>query len=647
MKKLSVLLLALLLIATGCFSEKNETTENKTKAVKAATYPSKYSTMNLRGTCNNWGTTAMTLVSDYTWSVTATFGNTTTERFKFDATTNWGTNFGDNNKDKIADINGSDIPVTAGKTYEITFNDNTKAYSVTEKTVSVRDINIYGILDGMGAGINYSFLKVNLYKTTAPGIVVQSGYFSGPECAKIFRGLEQSTSYIASISQFDEITATFYTGGVGFTTSIENKYQPSQSINIIKTQSAISTRIHGFLNGIPSSQLLGMTVKLYKSSDLNTVIQSAQLYGKEIDVNFSKLSPSTQYKAVIFEPSQYTIATGEVSFTTGAENVIQPAQNINVTVAANNISTRIHGFLNGIPASSELYNKTVKLYKASDLNTVVQSGQLYGKEMDVNFTGLLPSTQYKAVMNETSGALQYTGEVTFTTNSLNQTQPSQSLNVVSSVIADKTVYVYTKIKAVNFTANPGIESIARDLSVELYKGTTLVSKGTISGTSIIGVNFAKLDRGTTYTLKLPTQSKYESNPALITGNVKYTASDVTFTTPSDSTQLATIIWTLNAELSTSYAKTYSQIYFRGTPNGWLTTAMTLVADYTWSITVTTGSTSAERFKFDATTSWATNWGDTNKDFIADSNGSDIALLANTKYTITFNDKTKAYTVTKN
>ncbi len=95
-----------------------------------------------------------------------------------------------------------------------------------------------------------------------------------------------------------------------------------------------------------------------------------------------------------------------------------------------------------------------------------------------------------------------------------------------------------------------------------------------------------------------------------------------------------------------YAKTYPQVYFRGTANAWATTAMELVGNYTWRTTATFTGASNDRFKFDIYGDWTLNFGDTNNDGIANQSGSDIAITNGAGvYTITFNDQTKAYTVT--
>ncbi|MCB0170429.1 MAG: pullulanase, partial [Anaerolineae bacterium] len=97
-----------------------------------------------------------------------------------------------------------------------------------------------------------------------------------------------------------------------------------------------------------------------------------------------------------------------------------------------------------------------------------------------------------------------------------------------------------------------------------------------------------------------------------------------------------------------FASMYPQVYFRGTPNTWETTPMTLVADNTWSINVTFGNTPSERFKFDINGDWTLNFGDNQPDGIADQTGNDILITEGPgNYTITFNDQSKVYTVVKN
>lgn len=92
-------------------------------------YTKNFNQVYFRGTANNWGTTAMSLVANNTWRVSATFGSATNERFKFDIHGDWTLNYGDTNRDGIAEQTGGDIPITSAGTYTITFNDSTFAYT--------------------------------------------------------------------------------------------------------------------------------------------------------------------------------------------------------------------------------------------------------------------------------------------------------------------------------------------------------------------------------------------------------------------------------------------------------------------------------------------------------------------------------------
>ncbi|MGA1869828.1 MAG: glucan 1,4-alpha-glucosidase [bacterium] len=96
-----------------------------------------YEKVYFRGTLNEWKKAEMELVTDYTWEITATFGEAIDEGFKFDIYPgDWSLNFGDNNQDGIADQDGENISITEGAgEYIITFNDNTKEYTITKRVV--------------------------------------------------------------------------------------------------------------------------------------------------------------------------------------------------------------------------------------------------------------------------------------------------------------------------------------------------------------------------------------------------------------------------------------------------------------------------------------------------------------------------------
>lgn len=95
---------------------------------------------------------------------------------------------------------------------------------------------------------------------------------------------------------------------------------------------------------------------------------------------------------------------------------------------------------------------------------------------------------------------------------------------------------------------------------------------------------------------------------------------------------------------------YSQIYLRGTFNSWGTTAMSLVANNTWRVTVTMSE--GNEFKFDDVDDWGSiNWGDSNQVGGSTSGICELNTSSNIvnnqstgSVTVTFNDATLAWSV---
>lgn len=98
--------------------------------------PCVYPTMNLRGTFNGWVSAPMKMVAQCTWGVTIDVASATNALVKFDVANNWVTNFGDTNADGIAEQAGGNITIPGGAgRYDVTFNDQTKAYKVVKVVV--------------------------------------------------------------------------------------------------------------------------------------------------------------------------------------------------------------------------------------------------------------------------------------------------------------------------------------------------------------------------------------------------------------------------------------------------------------------------------------------------------------------------------
>jgi len=96
-------------------------------------YAKTYNTMYVRGDCNGWGGTAMTLVGDYHWRATGLVFSGGSHDFKFaDSTTDWDEDWGDDNNDGTAIYDSSsNIYVPSDGTYTIDFHTDTLAYTIS------------------------------------------------------------------------------------------------------------------------------------------------------------------------------------------------------------------------------------------------------------------------------------------------------------------------------------------------------------------------------------------------------------------------------------------------------------------------------------------------------------------------------------
>jgi len=123
-------------VASNSSYQINFNTLNNTIAVSAVadcssqSFDQNFAQLNFRGTANGWSNTAMELVADHTWQTTISFDGQANQRFKFDVSGNWATNYGDNNSDGILELTGGDIYTSVAGDYLLTVNDATLAYSI-------------------------------------------------------------------------------------------------------------------------------------------------------------------------------------------------------------------------------------------------------------------------------------------------------------------------------------------------------------------------------------------------------------------------------------------------------------------------------------------------------------------------------------
>ena len=109
----------------------------------ADAFASSYTSMTVAGTFNNWNPAAnnMALISNYVWRYQVTVTNATASRFKFVANGSWTVNWGESNQSDldiplqggVAETGNGDILIngTLNGTYIFTFNEQTRAYTVT------------------------------------------------------------------------------------------------------------------------------------------------------------------------------------------------------------------------------------------------------------------------------------------------------------------------------------------------------------------------------------------------------------------------------------------------------------------------------------------------------------------------------------
>lgn len=99
--------------------------------------PNSFDQVYFRGTPNQWGTTAMTMVYPDVWEIAVEFSETTSNpRFKFDIHGDWSLNYGDKNYDGVLDRKGTDIPVDKTGTVYIRFFEDDLHYEVSHQSYS-------------------------------------------------------------------------------------------------------------------------------------------------------------------------------------------------------------------------------------------------------------------------------------------------------------------------------------------------------------------------------------------------------------------------------------------------------------------------------------------------------------------------------
>ncbi|WOX04528.1 alpha-amylase family glycosyl hydrolase [Microbulbifer pacificus] len=162
-----------------------------------------------------------------------------------------------------------------------------------------------------------------------------------------------------------------------------------------------------------------------------------------------------------------------------------------------------------------------------------------------------------------------------------------------------------------------------------YKTCQQFSGGDASG----GPRF-KIDRYANW------QEAYPASDYTVAANKNY---DITFYSDSKTIQV-TEVASCGGDNPAGPDSNFPSLSFRGTPNGWGTSAMELVDDNIWQLQVSLDGQANQRFKLDVYGDWSQNYGDNNSDGVLEQAGSDIYTSATGNYLLTVNDATLGYTL---
>lgn len=118
-----------------------------------------------------------------------------------------------------------------------------------------------------------------------------------------------------------------------------------------------------------------------------------------------------------------------------------------------------------------------------------------------------------------------------------------------------------------------------------------------------------------------------------------TSYEITFYSDSKSIQVTEVV-----SCDSEFSANFPSLHFRGTSNDWGTTAMQLVADNTWELSIHFDGQSDQRFKLDLSGDWNQNYGDDEGDGVLDAGGGDIYTTVSGGYLLRVNDSDLSYTL---
>ena len=579
---------------------------------QAVNYSKTYDQVYFRGTANGWGTTSMSLVSNYIWEVQTTFGSSADERFKFDINGDWSLNFGDNNNDGIADQGGANIAITQGAgLYTIRFNDQTKHYWIIKYVPPQPPVANAGPNQNVSpSGGNVS---LNGSGSTDPdGMIVSYAWsqLSGPSAT-----INNAGSAITTVTIPAGSNGTVYV------------------FRLVVTDS----------DGLSATGSVSVTQQLLKSYNQVYFRGTANAWGNRLMTLVSNYVWETE---VVFgnasdERFKFDI-NGDWTLNFGDNNndgiADQSGANIMITQGAGtyiirfNDQTRqywrIKQIVNVPPVANAGANQTISL--AGGNRTLNGSGS-------TDSDGTIVAYAWSQVSGPS--AIISNANVAITTINI-PAQSGSAVYVFALVVTDNSGASSTGTVSITQQNIAPVANAGTNQTILLVGGElTLDGSGSSDADgSIVSYSWSQVSGPEATITNGSTAVVTVVIPEQIAATSYVFALVVTDNDGASSTGTVTI-----TQAEPVLLKTYEQMYFRGTPNGWGTTIMTLVSNYVWEVQASFGSTTNERFKFDVNGDWSLNFGDNNNDGIADQSGANIMITQGVgTYTIRFNDQTRQY-----
>lgn len=96
-------------------------------------YVARRQSVYYRGSTNDWSTSPMTLIGDHLWEIDVLVLDGDNAGFKFDLSGGWNHSYGDDEGDGVCDESGDNIQFSGPGQYNITFNDETRVYTVNKR----------------------------------------------------------------------------------------------------------------------------------------------------------------------------------------------------------------------------------------------------------------------------------------------------------------------------------------------------------------------------------------------------------------------------------------------------------------------------------------------------------------------------------